>query len=130
MPIEPVVEKEALLAILRENRARHRVVFEAAVEGWRKEAIAYLNGMARTLKAGKRTRVYLSMPMPEDHTADYDRAIRALELHTERTVKLGERDTAQLIQDDWGWKNEWAKMSNRYANDVYTASYGPMDEEA
>jgi hypothetical protein len=129
MAITPLVNKDELLGILRENREKHRAVFEAALEGWRKDAIAHCNTIASQLKAGKRTRVHIIMPMPADHTADYDRAIRSLELHTQPTIQLDERDAAQLIQDDWGWKHEWARTSNRYAADAYTASYGTLAED-
>lgn len=107
------IDKDELIDILRQNRANHQHIFDEAVEGYRKEAIKQLNEAIDRIKTGSLTRVYFSIPAPENHTADYDRAIRMLELNQEGTVVLNESDTAQYVMDDWGWRNQFI-ASNKY----------------
>ena len=88
MPDEVVVNKGELLSVLRHNRAGHREVFLKAQEGFRDRAIAELDRSLADARAGRDVRLIVHLPKPEDHTEDYDREIRMLEMHTEPTVKI------------------------------------------
>jgi hypothetical protein len=124
MGISPTVRKEELLKILEENRAKHRRVFEAALAGWRKEAIAQVKATEARLLAGKNRSVQISMLMPRDHTADYDRAIRSVRMHTEDKIRLSEQDVAQYVEDDWGWRREFNRSASTYASADFMEVYG------
>ncbi len=113
--MQTTVRTEDLLTVLRENRAKHHKVFEAAWAGFQKEAERLFTEQLRLIKAGKLRRVYVSLPEPQDHTLDYDRAIRMMEMHQEPTIKLSEQDAQQLLLDDWNWKREWLTTSTSYA---------------
>ena len=98
------VGKPELLDALKKNRAQHRKIFEEALDGYRKKAIEMLEQNIANIKAGKVERIYVSLPMPEDHTKDYDRVIRMLEMHRGETLQLDQRYFAQYVMDDWGWR--------------------------
>jgi hypothetical protein len=57
--------------------------------------------------------VSVALPVPEEHLADYDRAIAMLERHIEPTIQLSETAYAQLVDDDWGWRDQF--VSNTYS---------------
>src|SRR6266508_2777285 len=105
--MEVQVPTEVVLARLQSNRAKHRSIFEQAIERFRAEAVQRLGERIDQIKAGTSTNTYVSMPVPEDHTDDYDRAIRMLELHTSDTIVMKESTYRQFYEDDWDWKERW-----------------------
>lgn len=121
---EITVNKEELLAKLRENRAKHRTVFEAALAGWRDEALARLEEKVAALKAGRFPEIKLLVTMPQDHTKDYDRIIMMVEMHTSSTFRLSEYDFQSYVMDDWDWKRQFIKTSSTYAAASVVENYG------
>ena len=68
------VQKADLLKVLRENRAKHRQIFEEAIEGYRKTVIAEFERRLDDAKSGRKINIYFALPQPQDQTKDYDRA--------------------------------------------------------
>jgi hypothetical protein len=58
--------------------------------------------------------MYISLPMPEDHTDDYERAIKMLDLDVREDIELTEQEFAQYVLDDWGWKDQWTTTNSAY----------------
>jgi hypothetical protein len=115
MPAETHINKTELLAILEENRAKHRDTFLRAQEGYRRRVIQELDRRLEDARAGRKIDLYFQLPEPEDHTADYTREIRMLELETRTTVILSTREFDQLVMDNWGWSENFAMTSSVYA---------------
>lgn len=118
------IEKSELLAILKANRDAHQGIFQEAVRGYRDHALRVLEEHITRIKSGSRERVYVSLPEPEEHTREYDRAIRMVELHTGDTVTLSEADCASYVMDDWAWKRQFLT-----SNSTYSASAASLMEE-
>ena len=131
MLVETKVMKAELLDKLRENRDKHRGVFEAALAGYREEAQRLLGEQLAALLDGRTPKIYIILSRPEDHTQDYDRIIAMLEMEIGETFTLSEERFAQYVMDDWRWKRDWLKMSNRYASASTSQAYGDvnMDDE-
>src|SRR5215469_1851857 len=102
-----IVRKDELLTALQENRSKHRQVFEKALEGYRQAAIQTLNDRITKLSAGKLPDLAVRMPLPVDHTRDYDRVIRMLTMHQSDTITLDESTFAMYVEDDWAWRREF-----------------------
>lgn len=113
--MQPTIRKNQLLGILEENRLRHREVFLAAAEGFSQEAKHQLQKWLALVKDGSQRSICIQLEAPRDHTADYDRAIKMVRLHTGDEIRLTEQDVACYIQDDWGWKRSWLANSTAYA---------------
>lgn len=109
-----VINKPDLLKVLQENRAAHREFFERAIDGWQILVQKKIEEIVERAKAGDYEHVFYQMVRPEDHTKDYDRAIRMLELDIHDTVRLAEAEFATYVQDDWGWKKQWATSNSAY----------------
>jgi hypothetical protein len=127
--METEISKEQLLAILQENRANHREIFEEALDGWRKHAIGQLEAKLTELREGTAQSIRLSYPPPTDQTRDYDRAIRMIELNVRDTIVLDEESTANFVMDDWGWQQRWLLDNSAYsagASQRYEEAYGDI----
>ncbi len=111
-----VIKKDDLLAQLYTNRAEHRSIFVKAIERYRIVAVEMLQKRIDDIKAVKSTDTYVHLPVPEDHTDDYDRAIRMLERHQLDTVDLTEATYRQFMDDDWDWKERWAGTTASYVS--------------
>lgn len=126
--MRPTVSTAEVLKIVRENRGKHRAVFEAAVDGWYKQCQKELDAARTRVLKDKPRNLYVSLQAPRDHTRDYDRVIRMLELHQQASVgsviTLSEEDVAQYIQDDWAWKRQWITTSSSYAAGTVQEMYG------
>jgi hypothetical protein len=114
MPDEVLVDKTELLGVLRANRDRHRAVFLAAQRGFRERAITELDRSLADARAGNDVRLAVHLPRPEDHTDDYDREIRMLEMHTEPAVRIRAPLFDQIVMDRWGWSAAFNTTSSAY----------------
>lgn len=110
------LSKEDVLSTLMDNRENHRAKFEEAMEGYKEQAIKTLEKHIAQIKANDPQRVMLSLPLPEDHTDDYDRAIDMLQWSLDDEVVLNNREFQTYIQDDWGWKQEFESTYSMYTS--------------
>jgi len=95
-----------VLAILETNQSNHRLQFIAAVDAYRKLAIGKMEERIQQIRYGGNFDLGFGLPVPEDHTDDYQRVIKMLELTLragESYVILGEQQVAQYVMDDWHW---------------------------
>ena len=127
--METTVKKDELLAILNENRAKHQQVYEAAFAGYAEHAKQILQQELDDLNAGRVRELRILLSRPQNHTADYDRIIKMLELHVHSEFTLSEDLFAQYVMDDWRWKRDWLKMSNRYASASTQETYGVIEDD-
>lgn len=115
------VKKDELLKILQENRANHVEIFNEAVEGYKAEAEKILSDHLDRVRSGKMTTVYVSLPVPENHTKDYDRIIKMVEMHQDHEFILSERDVQSYVMDDWDWTKQFLTSSARYSGTAATS---------
>ena len=69
----------------------------------------------RRVKAGDVITLWVQLPVPEEHTGDYQRAIRMLKLHMGDTIELTEAALATFMDDDWGWMTSFMANTMSYA---------------
>ena len=109
------MKKSVLLDKLRENQRAHKAIFDEAVDGYKKQALALLEEHLKRIRDGKMIEVAVHLPVPENHTRDYDRVIAMMELDIAETVVLSEGDFAQYVLDDWKWKRQFLESSKAYS---------------
>ena len=107
-------KKAEILAALRKNRDAHRDIFLAAQNGYRKEVIAELEKSLKDAREGRNVQTTIELEAPEDHTKDYDRIIRMLEMSVKDEIEVSELQFQQYVLDDWTWKFHFASNSARY----------------
>lgn len=118
------IETSRLKAVLEENRSKHKDVFERAMVGYREAAIKELDQIIADARAGKKIKRSLSLIQPVDQTADYDRALRMLDLTADDVVELEEHEFDCYVMDKWHWRNQFLS-----SNSAYVAGLPSSDEE-
>ena len=111
---EVTVQKQALLDALQANKDAHRAEFLRAQEGWRNLVIEELDRRLADFRASRRVLASFNYPEPEDHTRDYLRIIRMVEMEVSPTITIPEADFARYVMDDWEWKANWTATNTRY----------------
>lgn len=108
------VKKDALKDEIQANRDKHRAEYVQAFEGYRRACIQALETNLEAFRTGRTQRVLINEQPPEDHTKDYDRVLRMLEMSVDDEITLAASTFAQYVLDDWGWKHQWAASNSKY----------------
>ena len=114
MPDLVTVKVADLLEVLRQNRDLHREKFLDAQVQFRQRAVYELDRSLADARKGNEVRLFIQLPEPEDHTADYDREIRMLEMHQGDTIDIRAGQFDQLVMDRWGWSGSFAANTLSY----------------
>ncbi len=123
---EPRIKKQELLTDLAKSRDGHRATFDQAINDYKIAVIAELESRLEDAKKGKRLNQSFSLVQPADHTKDYDRIIRQLEMDVDDEVDLSQQEFANYVMDQWAWSDQFtqtAVLYNTVAND-YRATRG------
>ena len=115
------VKKSELLAVLRQNRAQHRKIFLEAQTGYRQQVIDELDSMLRDARDGKKIRRSVTLIEPVDQTADYDRAIRMMEMSVDDVIQLEEHEFNSYVLDNWSWQKNFNASNARYSQTLMAA---------
>lgn len=108
------VTKAVLLARLKENRASHRDTYVNAREIFRQRSADLAQEQAELMLRGEIRAIAVNLPVPEDHTDDYDRVIEMLDWHLDDEFILSEIDFQQYVRDEWGWARSFAANTSSY----------------
>lgn len=118
MPAKITVNKQQLLLTLQANMAAHKDEYEKAVEVYRERFVEQAQRFAEdAILAARRHQPFVQfgwLPVPEEHTEDYQRAIEMLEWEIEDEVTLTEVDFGTLVQNQWGWARSFAQNTSSY----------------
>jgi hypothetical protein len=110
-----IVDKVKLLETLSKNREEHRAVFLEAMAGYKAKVLQLLDEHTERVKNNGIEQVNIHLPMPSDHTEDYDRAIATLKWTLLDEVELTIQEFDMYVRDSWGWKREWTTSNSVYA---------------
>jgi hypothetical protein len=111
---EITVSKADLIAKLQSNRDAHRSMFLKAQEVYREKMIAELDRALHEARQGDQIRRAFSLPVPEDHTDEFDTAIEMLQWETADEVLLSPSDFMRYIQNRWQWAASFAANTGSY----------------
>jgi hypothetical protein len=109
------VRKVELLEKLVANRATHRAMFLDAQTGFRKVVIQELDRRLKDARANRTINIVFAMPAPVDQTAEYDRAIKMLEMSVDDVLELDEDEFSHFVLDEWRWKQQVYATNSMYA---------------
>lgn len=113
---EVLVETGALLATVEENLTNHRQKFEEAMKGYKTKAIHLLEDHITLIMDNAPEKVVVSLPWPEDHSADYERVIAMLKWSTDTHLELSQQDFATYVLDQWGWQEGFSQTYAMYSS--------------
>lgn len=112
------VSKGDLVATLKTNRANHKAEYDKAVEVYKERFVDMAKKFATDAvyraANGIKFEGFGWLPVPEEHTDDFDRALQMLEWDLGETVELSTYEFAQYVQNDWGWAKSFASNTSSY----------------
>jgi len=109
------VNKDDLIRRLKSNRDAHHAEYLEAVSVYKERCIVEIERMLADARAGV-IRRSLTLPIPEEHTEDYDRAIDMLEWAQSDTIELTQAEFATLVRNQWGWLSSFAANTSSYTS--------------
>lgn len=112
--MEITVNKAKLLEVLQENRATHVETFQRAIEKYRVKALEFFEEQIAIIKAGGEPERGMRLPLPEEHTDDFDRAIKMVDWHQGSTMNLTDDQFEQFVENRWGWHRTFIANTTSY----------------
>lgn len=122
------MHRTVLLDELKKNRETHTKEYKEAVTGWVEAYAKALDDHAEKTKAlADKARSsqgvlhdldfeYPDLPQrPQDHTKDYDKIIRRMELSIDEEIFLSHRDFDKYVLDEWSWKGAHTEALQNYS---------------
>ncbi len=109
-------DKTLVINRLTENRAKHRQIFEEALEGYRVKAIEILNSNIKAIAEAKKIIQHIVVPVPSDHTDEYDTMIAMLQDMKEDTVELTQDEYRSYMLDKWVWRHQFLTSNAAYSS--------------
>ncbi|KKL88664.1 hypothetical protein LCGC14_1922450 [marine sediment metagenome] len=113
---EVLVETGALLETVKENYALHRQKFEEAMDGYKIKVIELLEEHIQRIRDNAPEKVFIQLPMPEDHSKDYERVIEMLKWSGDTHLVLDESEFATYVLDQWGWQEGFSQTYAMYSS--------------
>jgi hypothetical protein len=110
-----LLNKTELLEKVAVNYTKHRAKFEEAMAGYKTKAIKLLEEHIQRIKDNAPEKVSVQLPMPQDHSADYERIIGMLEWSKDEELELSKEEFATYVLDQWGWQEGFAQTHAMYS---------------
>lgn len=108
------VKKDRLLTALQENRETHVDIFDKAQVAYRAAMIEELERGLAEAKAGKKIKRAFNLPLPEEHTDDFDTAIEMIDWEVGDEVELEHQEFEQYVLNKWRWAASFAGNTQSY----------------
>jgi len=109
------VEKKELLSVLKANKIQHIEDFKEVIEEYKLQIVEKAEELLEKAKAYPlTTRLYSNLSKPENHESDYTEAIAMLEMSTDETIVLDQREFKTYVLDEWSWANDFAMSKTAY----------------
>ncbi len=107
-----LVNKQELIKKIKENKAKHIIEFEKAVEAYRAEAGKQLATLSEELKIGK-IGIKLNLTTPENKSEEYDKLIEMFNWEVKDEVELQQGEFNEYILDESSFARQ-ARLSNAF----------------
>ena len=108
------IKRDQLIEKIKENKEKHLVEYEKAVEAYRREASKQLKSCAKELKGGSLT-IKLSLITPVNRATEYDKVIEMFNWEVDNEIELTQKEFNEYVHDD----NESSRLAS-FANTSYT----------
>jgi len=111
------VKVQDLLKSVRDNKKKHDKIFKKAMDGyWKKCRICITDA----LKAAKdedpdwQQKMFPVNSAPEDHSSEYESAIRMLEMCADETIEITREEFNAYVLNQWNWRNTFLRTFMSY----------------
>lgn len=108
------IEREKLLAIVTENKAKHITEYTEAVIDYKLAVTKVCTFNISEIEASRIDKLKEVPNQPTSYENSYVRAIRMLELSADSIIEVDELTFNQLVLDEWQWKNSFTTSNSFY----------------
>jgi hypothetical protein len=108
------VKKSEVLVALRKNLTKHKEEYNVAAEQYRARAKEELTEKLKTIIDGKNISLHTNLSPPDNHTKEYERTIKMLEMCQDESVYITSHQFDCFIEDEWGWKESFMLKNSTY----------------
>ncbi len=112
------VKKSDLIDVLTKNRDTHRAEYQEALGLYRAAVVKHLEKLLEEVKSEKPFALHVRLPEPSDHTEDYDRELRMLDMSVDDVIELNVQDFDTFIMDNWDWKDSVSATNMFYKSAI------------
>lgn len=109
------VRKLDLLDALRKNAVKHTADYTEALQGYRESVVEQLERALNNARSGSEYKTGFDLPEPQDHSSQYNRIIRMLEMAVADEIKITEHEFSQYVLDEWNWKGHFVATASNYS---------------
>ena len=111
------VPRTMLLVTLRKNLQEHIQIVKEAKAGYERKLLAIYEAGVDILRDGRIPKVVepYQLPVPKDHSKEYQDAIEMLEMSREDNVELGIMQFRALVKDEWEWSGGFYTTNSAYS---------------
>ena len=107
---------DLLIAKIQKERDNHQQVFNDAVEVYRKELLVKVEDYLQRIQKGELVFLLHNLPVPEEHTKDFDLILDMLSSTQDTTIELNKNEFDCYVRGNWGWKTQFDSNTVSYAN--------------
>jgi hypothetical protein len=102
------------MEIIQANMEQHREMFMEAMEGYKVKAIELLEAHIERIKTNAPEKVVIQLPMPQDHSDEYETVIGMLKVSIDEELEINRYDFERYVLDQWEWKQAFAETYAAY----------------
>ena len=110
------INKTELLESVKKNLETHKSDYEESVDGYYVELLKKLKSKVKAVKAREKIDMIIHLVKPENHSKEYERVIKMLEMTTEDEIELTVREFDNYVMDNWGWSDDFGTTKMMYSN--------------
>lgn len=110
------VNPTELLKVVSKNLETHKKDYKESIEGYYEEVSRELKSTLKSVKAGEDFSLNFRLYKPENHSADYERVIKMLEMTIEDEIELTTHEFDNFVMDNWSWSESFGMTKTMYAS--------------
>ena len=119
-----MVKRDELLGILKKNLEIHKDLYASAAEAFRSKYVVEIDRMKQKSQANEFL-MHVDLQKPENHSDDYEVAIRMLEMETRTEIELTDDEFAKFVLNKWRWITSfYSSFSSNTGYSGYTGISG------
>ena len=112
------INKTELLELMKKNLETHKSDYVESVDGYYEELLKELKAKVKLAKAREEVDLFIHLVKPENHSLEYEKVIRMLEMTSEGNIELTSQEFDKYVMDNWGWSESFKTTNVMYSRGV------------
>lgn len=114
---EVTVNKKKLLAILKKNLARHELLYQESLHGFKAKFIEALEIVGnRAIQGDFDITPITNLQKPADYSEDYKDVIKMIEMEIKNNITLTQEEFENYVLNKWDWISSFKRSYLFYSS--------------